>query len=131
MKMAPILIDEDIPVLYTDTDSYVIEGDLATLLNGKYAHLLHNDLGGLKLETIFSESIFLAPKLYGGILSSDSSEIVKVKGFKDKIEFDTLKQLLLNKNKYKSFILEQDKWFKSIKEGSIKIKTNPYTLALN
>jgi hypothetical protein len=54
MKMAPILLDDLIKVLYTDTDSYVIEGDLATLLNGKYAHLLHNELGGLKLETIFS-----------------------------------------------------------------------------
>jgi hypothetical protein len=55
MIMAPILLDNGIPVLYTDTDSFVIEGDLTSLLNGKYAHLIHNDLGGLKLENIFSE----------------------------------------------------------------------------
>jgi hypothetical protein len=33
-----------------------------------------------------------------------------------------------------SFILQQNKWFKgfnSIKEGSINIKSNPYTLAMN
>jgi hypothetical protein len=54
MKMAPILLDESIKVLYTDTDSFVIEGDLKLLNNGKYSYLLHNNLGGLKLETIFS-----------------------------------------------------------------------------
>jgi hypothetical protein len=123
LKMAPILLDESIPVLYTDTDSIVIEGDLATLNNGKYSHLLHNDLGGLKLK-----SVFLAPKLYGGIYQNDNSEIVKVKGFKDKIRFDILKRKLFNKE---SFILSQVKWYKSIKEGSINIKSNPYTLALN
>ncbi len=64
MIVAPILLDESIKVLYTDTDSYVIEGDLSTLLNGKYAHMLHNELGGLKLEAIFSEFVSLAPKVY-------------------------------------------------------------------
>jgi hypothetical protein len=33
MKIISILLDSGINVLYTDTDYYVIEGDLATLLN--------------------------------------------------------------------------------------------------
>jgi hypothetical protein len=53
MRMAPILLDDSIKVLYTDTESYCIEGDLELLYNGKYKHLLHDNLGGLKLETIF------------------------------------------------------------------------------
>jgi hypothetical protein len=118
--MAPILLDDNIKVLYTDTDSFVIEGDLSTLLNGKYSYLLHNELGGLKLEQIFNEFIALAPKLYGGILEDNTEFKVKVKGFKDKVEFDILKQLLFNQEK--SILLEQDKWFKSINRGEISIK---------
>jgi hypothetical protein len=128
MKMAPILLDESIKVLYTDTDSYVIEGDLSTLLNGKYAHLLHNDLGGLKLEAIFSEFIALAPKVYGGLILDKDEYKVKVKGYKDKVEFDRLKKLLFSEEK---LLLNQDKWFRSVKDGSILIKNTPYTLELN
>jgi hypothetical protein len=129
MKMAPILLDNSIKVLYTDTDSYVIEGDLEKLCDGKYKYLLHNELGGLKLERIFSEFIALAPKLYGGILEDKTEFKVKVKGFKDRVEFDILKNLLFNDEK--SFLLNQNKWFRSIKKGEISIKSSPYTLELN
>nr|YP_009710566.1 DNA polymerase type B [Amanita pseudoporphyria]QFZ98515.1 DNA polymerase type B [Amanita pseudoporphyria] len=108
--MAPILLDEDIPVLYTDTDSFVTEVDLSTT---KYKDLLHNNLGGLKLENIFTEFVSIAPKVYGGILT-DESKIVKIKGFKDKVEFDSLKDLLLNKQ---SLNLTQSKWYKSFNKG--------------
>jgi len=125
--VAPILLDDSIKVLYTDTDSYVIEGDLSTLNNGKYSHLLHNGLGGLKLEAIFTEFIALGPKVYGG-LTLDNGFRVKVKGYKDKVEFDRLKYILLNQDKV---ILSNDKWYRSIKDGTINIKNNPYTLELN
>ena len=128
-KMAPILLDDQIKVLYTDTDSYVIEGDLEFLNNGKYKYLLHDNLGGLKLETIFNEFIALAPKLYGGILEDNTEFKAKVKGFKNKVEFDILKNLLFKQDK--SYLLKQDKWYRSIDKGEISIKTNPYTLELN
>lgn len=127
MIVAPSLLDESIKVLYTDTDSYVIEGDLSTLNNGKYSHLLHNGLGGLKLEAIFSEFITLVPKVYG-CLTLDNKFRVKVKGFKDKVEFERLKYILLNQDKV---IRTHDKWYRSIKDGTINIKNNPYTLELN
>jgi len=101
MKMAPILLDDSIKVLYTDTDSFVIEGDLLTLENGKYSYLLHNELGGLKLEQILTEFIALAPKLYGGILEDNTEFKVKVKGFRDRVEFDILKTCyLIMKNQF-------------------------------
>nr|YP_009710567.1 DNA polymerase type B [Amanita pseudoporphyria]QFZ98516.1 DNA polymerase type B [Amanita pseudoporphyria] len=122
--MAPLLLDESIPVLYTDTDSFVTEIDLSLT---KYKHVIHNNLGGLKLENIFKEFIAISPKVYGGILLNDS-KIIKVKGFKNKIEFETFKDLLFNN---KNIILNQSKWFKSFKNGSINIKNNPYTLSMN
>lgn len=127
MKMAPVLLDDSIKVSYTDTDSYVIEGDLETLLNCKYAHLINNDLGELKLENDFSNFIALAPKVYGGILESDSSEIVKVKGFKIKIDFYNLKKLLKNRD---TLILNQEKWFKNWENSEIKIKCKNIHLLL-
>jgi hypothetical protein len=129
MKMAPILLDKNIKVLYTDTDSYVIEGDLEFVCNGKFKPLLHNDIGGLKLEHIFSEFIALAPKLYGGILEDNTEFKAKVKGFKNKVEFDILKTLLFNKDE--SLLLMKNKWYRSINKGEITIKSNPYTLELN
>ncbi len=129
IKMAPILLDDNIKVLYTDTDSFVIEGDLEFWNNGKYKYLLHNELGGLKLEHIFNEFIALAPKVYGGILEDNTEFKAKVKGFKDKVEFDILKKLLFNHDK--TILLQQEKWFRSINTGEISIKNNPYTLELN
>ena len=129
MRLAPILLDESIKVLYTDTDSYVIEGDLELLNNGKYKSLLHNNIGGLKLEHIFSEFIALAPKLYGGILEDNTEFKTKVKGFKDRVEFDILKNLLFNQDR--NFLLEHNKWFRSLNNGEIIIKSCPYTLELN
>ena len=74
-----------------DTDSIVTNIDLP-----KY--LLGNKLGQWKLEYTLKEAVFLAPKVYGGI-TLDNKEITKVKGYKDIISFEKLKELLiLNKS---------------------------------
>jgi len=107
----------DYDLYYTDTDSIFINKELSDNFVGK-------DLGQLKVENIFKEACFLAPKVYGGI-TINNTEVSKVKGFKNKLKYLELKSLL---NKDTSLILKQDKWFKSIEEGNINIKNQIYTL---
>jgi hypothetical protein len=123
--MAPILLDEELDILYTDTDSAKSTDKITEL--EIYKHLAHNNLGGLKYEETMIESIFLSPKVYGGILD-DGNEIIKMKGFKDKVEFDILKKILFSE---KPIIMNQEKWFKNWMESEIIIKLQEYTLALN
>lgn len=116
--MSQYLSNPDLKILYTDTDSIYTQEKLPN-------SVVNNELGGWKLEQTFKEVVFIAPKVYGGI-TNDGKEITKVKGFKNKISFNELKPLLIREEKIK---LKQDKWFKSVSEGNIKIKQNIYTLA--
>jgi DNA polymerase elongation subunit (family B) len=77
-------------ILYTDTDSVFIDGELDSSLVG-------NKLGQWKLENSYIKFVTLAPKVYGGI-TDKGEEITKVKGFKNKVSFNDLEKLL-NKNK--------------------------------
>lgn len=117
IHMSPILADPNLRILYTDTDSAFIEGELDPKLIGK-------GLGQFKLEYRFKECVFLAPKVYGGILEN-GSELTKVKGFKDNVKYSDLKALLI---KDSSLDLKQEKWFRSIEEGTITIKNQLYKL---
>lgn len=117
IHMSQFLGDKNLNVLYTDTDSIDIDKPLDSKLIGP-------ELGLMKLECIFEEAIFIAPKVYGGILE-DGSEIVKVKGFKNPLPFSELSKLLIKDNNLE---LKQDKWFSSIREGNITIKEQLYTL---
>lgn len=75
-----------IQICYTDTDSIDITGNL----DPKY--ISDTELGKMKLEHVFDEAVFIAPKVYGG--SCSSYEIVKVKGLKNPIPFNELKPLV-------------------------------------
>lgn len=108
---------DDYKLYYTDTDSIYIDKPLDNKWVGK-------NLGQLKLENIFKKATFLAPKVYGGVLSN-SMEDTKVKGFKNHVKYNKLKSLL---NKNKNLLLEHEKWFRNIKEGNITIKKQLYTL---
>lgn len=105
-------------IYYTDTDSLYTNKPL----DPKY---MGSKLGMFKLENVFDRAVFVAPKVYGGITES-GEEITKVKGFKNTISFYDLEKLLY---KNSSLELNQEKWFKSIKEGSILIKDQSYTLS--
>ena len=59
-------------IYYSDTDSFYIDKPL----DSKY---IGRKLGQFKLEYIFTDAVFLAPKVYGGI-TEDGQEITKVKG---------------------------------------------------
>jgi DNA polymerase type B, organellar and viral len=125
MYMAPLLLDKDLDIFYTDTDSFKTKDKITEL--ERYQYLNHNGLGGLKYEETMLESIYLSPKVYGGILE-DGKSLIKIKGFKDRVEFNILKKLLFSR---KSIILNQDKWYKNWMKSEIKIKMEEYTLELN
>lgn len=57
---------------YSDTDSIYVDKPLHPVFVGA-------EIGELKLENTFKEAIFLAPKVYSGVLD-DGKEITKVKG---------------------------------------------------
>ena len=72
-------------LFYSDTDSI----DISSKLREEY---IGKELGQLKLEYIFRDAVYLAPKVYGGL--TESKEIIKIKGSKTKIKFEDLKSLL-------------------------------------
>jgi len=126
MELSEILSDDNLDILYIDTDSFKCKQKITEL--AKYKHLDHNGLGALMYEGTFKESLFLLPKVYGGIYLESGEELVKVKGFKDKIEFNQLKELLF---KNKSLKLEHNKWYRDIMKSEIKIMRTSYHLSLN
>jgi len=126
MELATLLLDESLDILYIDTDSYKCKQKITEL--PKYKHLDHTDLGGLKYEGTFSESLFLLPKVYGGIYKESTSQFTKVKGFKDKVEFNLLKDLLMKNQELK---LSQIKWYRDMLKSEIKLMKTPYILKLN
>ena len=111
-------INNNYNLYYSDTDSIYID----KLLDDSF---ISNDLGKIKLEHLFDEAVFLASKNYGGLFNNSSEEIVKIKGFKNKLSYDLLKSLLIKDNKLE---LYHNKWYKNIEEGNITIKNQIYTL---
>jgi hypothetical protein len=114
--MSQFLADPTLQIYYTDTDSIDVKGNLPSRFIGPA-------LGQLKVEDIFDEAIFLAPKVYGGL--GQRGPITKVKGFKNPITYANLKSLLLKDSKLE---LNQEKWFKSISDGNISVKNQVYKL---
>jgi hypothetical protein len=111
-------IDNHYNLYYSDTDSIYIDKPLDD-------SFISNELGKMKLEYIFNEAVFLSSKVYGGLFNNNSNQIVKIKGFKNKLSYDSLKSLLIKNNKLE---LNQVKWFKNIEESNITLKNQIYTL---
>jgi hypothetical protein len=86
-----------ITIYYSDTDSFDVDKPLDPKFIGK-------ELGKMKLEHIFKEVVYLAPKVYGG--KTNDYEYVKIKGVKVPVPFEELKDLL---NKDKSLEISQSK----------------------
>lgn len=120
IHMTQFLANTDLNIYYMDTDSIYIDSSLPDIYIGK-------ELGKMKLEYIFNEAIFIAPKVYGAIFSTEKGDevVTKIKGFKNEVSYKDLKSLLIKNNK---LTLNQDKWFKNIKDGNITIKNSIYTL---
>jgi hypothetical protein len=116
IHMSQFKTNKNISIYYSDTDSLDVDRELDL----KY---IGHGLGLLKLEHVFNDAIFLAPKMYGGV--TDTYELVKIKGLKNPVKFNELIPLL-NKN-YKLEI-KQEKWYSDISHGTIHIKDEIYTL---
>ena len=101
---------------YTDTDSVFLDKPLPDYMIGK-------ELGKMKLEGIYDEAIFIAPKVYG--VKSENINYTKVKGLKNKITYNDLSTLLL---KNQTLEIPQEKWYRSISNSRITIINELYTL---
>jgi hypothetical protein len=108
---------------YTDTDSLYFDGPLPD-------HMVNPiRLGTLKLEGVYDEAIFLAPKVYA--LKNQNGEIIKIKGLtkasiiSNNITLETLEALLV---KDSNIQIAQNKWFKHLDLGNINILEQIYTL---
>jgi hypothetical protein len=108
---------------YTDTDSAYFDGPIPE------SYISSTELGKLKLEGVYDQGLFLAPKVYA--LKNESEEIIKIKGLSkqsikdNNITLDSLEALL---NKDYKLALKQNKWFRSIPKANISILEQTYEL---
>jgi hypothetical protein len=65
-------------ICYIDTDGIKVNCELSSQYVG-------NKLGQMKFEGNFTQAVFIAPKVYGGVNSNEM--ISKVKGLKDTISY--------------------------------------------
>jgi hypothetical protein len=116
--------NNDYKLFYTDTDSVYTNNPLSDNL------ISDTELGKLKLEFIAKKGIFLAPKVYS-LLSFDDELKSKVKGLTadniNKLNIDDFESLLYKDN---NLLLNQDKWYKNLKDATINIKNQVYTLKI-
>jgi len=108
---------------YTDTDSLYFDGPLSE------SFISQTELGKMKLEGIYDQALFLAPKVYA--LKNNNEEIIKIKGFNkdaiknNKINLDILSILLTEDFK---LTFNQNKWFRNLMDANIQILEQIYTL---
>jgi hypothetical protein len=113
----------NLKLLYSDTDSAYFNNPLPLSFVDPIR------LGAMKLEGVYDEAVFLAPKVYS--LKNKEEEIIKIKGLsknsinKHGINLDLLYQLLI-KESYSKF--NQTKWFKNLNKGTISVLDQLYTL---
>jgi DNA polymerase type B, organellar and viral len=111
--------NKDYTLFYSDTDSIDINKPLSDSFIGK-------EIGLMKLEHIFDEAVYLAPKVYGG--KTNEYDIVKAKGVKVPIPFSKLKPLLYKNTKLQ---ISQEKWYKNVSKGEIKCVNEMYNLMVS
>lgn len=122
IHMSQFKNNNDYKLFYSDTDSIYINNELNSDL------VSNTVLGKMKLEYICNKGIFLAPKVYG-VITTEGNTIIKVKGLTknviDKMNITELETLLTKDSKLE---YNQDKWYKSLTEGTITIKEQVYSL---
>jgi hypothetical protein len=115
-------------LLYTDTDCIAISGDL----NKKY---IGKGIGQMELEKQFIKVVYLAPKVYIGLMQSkkDSNKIevhAVIKGINVEKKAKTFKfndfVLLLNKDQ--TYKMEHEKWSRSIADAEVIVEPLDYNL---
>jgi hypothetical protein len=115
-----------IKLFYTDTDS-IFTNLNPEQMNKLFPGIINDkELGKLKLESISTKAIFIAPKCYG-LLDKNNNFIFKVKGLSNKVELtiNDFEKLLIKDSKV---IKNQIKTYKSFEEGTIKVLKQIYTI---
>ena len=108
----------DYDLYYTDTDSIFINKPLPI-------SFIDDKMGSMKLENIFDEAIFIAPKVYGGVISNNvtnlNETILVIRGLKltekESMNYFTVKKIMKKEGK---ITLTQDKWHRDISNSTIK-----------
>ena len=110
-------------LLYSDTDSAYFDGPLPD------SFISNTILGALKLEGIYDNAVFLAPKVYA--LQNQDGTITKIKGLSkeaiinNNITLESLEALLI---KDSNIQISKNKWFRHLDKGAINILEQIYTL---
>ena len=121
LYMARAKNSEYYKLYYSDTDSIVINKELPESEVGK-------EIGKFKLEYVIKKAIFIAPKVYG-LITSDGTEVIKVKGVRSEylkdFHIDDLTKMLVKGYKIK---VTNQKWYKDIYAGTIRIDQQVYNL---
>ena len=92
--------------------------------------MVGDDLGQMILVEVLDEAVFISPKIYGGVYAKTEKGVnlktfTKVKGIKTQISYDELKTLLIKDNDLK---IEQEKWYRDLSQGTIKIQKEIITI---
>jgi hypothetical protein len=104
---------------FSDTDSMFLDLPLPS-------NLVNKELGNFKLENIANEAVFLAPKVYG-LLLSENSEVIKFKGSKILPSFDAMKYSDFNNT---PLSMPQARFKRNEQQGIVEIITLPYNTML-
>lgn len=120
VEMSTYKKDKNLNLLYTDTDSVFLTEELPE------DKVSSTEIGKMKLENVYSDGVFLGPKIYSTI-SKNGEYFNKIRGFSEgkKIPFKDLVALL---SKDATLKLSHKKWFRNILEGNILIEEQPYIL---
>jgi hypothetical protein len=108
---------------YTDTDSAFFDGPIPD------SFISSTKLGAFKLEGVYDQAIFLAPKVYA--LKNNQESIIKIKGVSkeaiqnNNITLESLEALLI---KDSNIQINQNKWFRYLDKGTINILDQTYDL---
>jgi hypothetical protein len=126
IEMSEFLIKYPHNIYSIDTDGIKMDIDL----DEKY--LSKSELGKMKYEFTFDEAIFVAPKVYGGLIinkdTNEITELVKVKGLKAYVPYNDLKGVLY-KDAFK--IYKHEKFFREIGLSTIRVEEVDYKLKIS
>lgn len=118
MALMPFKNDESNNLIYSDTDSIIMERELDdALVDSK-------ELGKLKLEHVIKDAYFISPKFYA-IINTNGDVILKTKGIgKGKLTLDDLIELSQGKDKN----IKSTVFIKNLREGTVNIKEQDYLI---
>jgi len=109
-------------LFYTDTDCIFVDKDLSKI----FFNFIGNGLGQLKLENIFKDIVFVAPKTYAGI-NEENIIVSRSKGLKQNLNPEQLRNILIKNN---SIEFVQEKMFQNLEQASLKFSDQIYTLKI-